>query len=420
VAKKLVRSWCIQGVGWYALTEIAARVIVEGTFVMVLWWLGAGLLGTFLGWLVFHTAMWFVFYGGFMRMWIVLGFASTLQKLQDHYARLEVRARRQRMFRLVFVRGSTARGEMNARSDIDIMLIPRKGILAKVLGILFLWGLRTESMLRRIPVEARWIDLERYAPYHHIGETPRVLYHDPGPDASALRRLTTRGLLVAFSGIDGSGKTTVARKLVAGLKERGVDAVYLWGHRQAWYTQDAGPNLSFAILFESLWKRIGRKIANLDRHAFAKLVYDIATATDYLYVVWKVAQLRRPNRVVVADRYVADVLAYLRSWAPLKVTVEGLLVGMAPEPDLAILFALDPTTVRERKKENSEAQLRRFGDEYRALVPFLHLVSVDARPPVDEVYAQVRKIVEAQLGLSASSAPQVPKRSKIPAAGASG
>src|SRR5262245_31030289 len=35
-----------------------------------------------------------------------------------------------------------------------------------------------------------------------------------------------RGLLIAFEGIDGAGKTTQARRLVSDLTERGVPAIY--------------------------------------------------------------------------------------------------------------------------------------------------------------------------------------------------
>ena len=407
IVKKLVRSWFIQGIGWYALTEVAARALLEGGALIALWTLGYSLPAILLLWVGFHTLVWFVLYGGFMRIWIVLGFSAPLSRLRAHFERLDRRAKTQSIFRYMFVRGSTARGEMNERSDIDIIMVPRGSGRSLALGILFLWGLRVESMFRRVAVEARWIDLKRYAPWHHIEETPLVLYDAPDLVPNAAADLASRGILIAFSGLDGSGKSLIAKRLVPGLRERGYDAVYLWGHRQAWYTQEVGPDISFGILYESLWKRIGRRIADFGDHPFAKVMYDAATAADYAYIRWKIVQLLKPNRIVVADRYVADVLAYLRSWGPLKVTVEGLLVGMSAEPHLAILFDIDPVAARQRKQENPLAQLERFAKEYEALVPFLHLVRVDAGRSVEEVYAQVAGVLEERLGFPLSGSSSV-------------
>jgi len=403
VLKKLVRSWFIQGIGWYALIEVTARVILEGGFLLVFWFAGFPLLTIAIAWLAFHTLVWVVLYGGFMRTWIVLGFSKELPQLQAHYERLAARAKRQRLFRLVFVRGSTARGEMNVRSDIDIMLIPKPGLRSEILGVLFVWGLRVESLLRRIPVEARWIDAERYAPWHHIEETPLILHRDPDAYGTPQQRLASRGYLVSLSGLDGAGKTTVARRVVARLNEQGVHAVYMWGHRQPWFRGKNGPELSLGIVFESLWKRLGRRTADLERHPAAKSTYDLCTSLDYFYVRWRLSSLLRPSTIVVADRYAPDVISYLRSWGPLKVSLEGLLVGIAYPADLAILLDLSPEQALQRKRENSPRQLERFARAYNELRRFFSFVPVDATGSVDQVSSRVEQVLKERLGIRAAT-----------------
>ena len=425
VARKLVRSWFIQGIGWYALVEVAARALLEGGFVLAMVLMGLPWVALLAAWPVFHTAAWFVLYGGFMRTWIVLGVSRDLATLEAHQRRIAERLWRTSLFALTFFRGSSGRQRMNARSDIDVCLVPLGTSRARILGLLFLWGLRVESLVRRIPVEARWLDLPRYAPYHVIGESPLIVTRDSADRRPPAERLARDGILIAISGLDGSGKTTVARRVVAGLRQRGLDATYIWGHRQALLKPEIGPDISAGVLFESLWKRLGRKMDDLRRHGIAKFLYDVLTSLDYVYVRWKIALLLRPGTVVVSDRYVADVIAYLKSWGRLRITIEGLLVGIAPEPDVGILFEIEPEVALLRKTENSPAQLRRFAEEYASLKTFLGLVPVDASRSVDEVYAQVARVLVERAGLDLPPPGELPTRgastrSVAPAAAARG
>src|SRR3989442_6441067 len=85
------------------------------------------------------------------------------------------------------------------------------------------------------------------------------------PPASWSERLASRGILISISGIDGTGKTTVAHNVVSVFRERGFQASYFYGHRQPWYKPESRPGISFAALYESLWKRIGPSMEEWDR-----------------------------------------------------------------------------------------------------------------------------------------------------------
>lgn len=402
---KLVRSWCIQGIGWYALTEVAARTVLEASVVLAMAAAGVRGLSLVAGWLLAHTLLWFLLYGGFMRIWIVFGLSTRVPHLEAQLSRLRGRAGRQRLFRLVFLRGSASRRELNERSDIDVCVVPDPGVRAHALGVLALWGLRLEAVLRRYPVEARWLDAERYVPYHVIEETPLVLFRRQERPESWRERLANQGILLAFSGIDGSGKTTVAKRLIASLRAEGFHAEKFWGHRQAWVKPRSGPDLGLAVLFESLWRRIGRQVPEFERHPSVKIAHDLLNVVDYVYVRWRVSDSLRPNTILLCDRYVADVIAYLRTLGPLKVTIEGLLLGLSREPDIAILFHIDPKAALARKQENTLEELDRFTREYIALRDFLGLEVVDASGSVDDVYAQVARILKSRLDWDVTAPP---------------
>ena len=405
VGRRLLRAWALQGVTWYGLMEIAMRGILEGSLVIALAIAGFPLLSILVAWLLFHTAAWFVLYGGFHLTWKLLGLAAGTARIEAHVDRLRTRTPRARSWQTVILRGGVARGDLDDRSDIDLLLVPKAAMLRKVAGILHLWTIRVESILRRVPVEARWIDSPKYVPYHLQGEPIVVLAETARP--VPLGRLGDRGLLVTFSGIDGSGKTTVAKQVVVNLRAEGVDITRFWAHRQAWLRPSVGPDLGLAVLFESYWKRLGRGMEDLRQHGRVRSIYDALTVLDYVYVRLRLVRMLRPHTVVLCDRYVADVITYLKAWGPLRPSLEGILVGLSREPDLAILFELTPQLALERKAENPEQQLAAFAREFEALTPKLGLVSVDAGNPVDQVVAEVLRLLAVRLGLASGSQPKV-------------
>src|SRR2546428_5688786 len=121
-----------------------------------------------------------------------------------------------------------------------------------------------------------------FAPIMETVETPPSANRPP--PASWSERLASRGILISISGIDGTGKTTVAHNVVSVFRERGFQASYFYGHRQPWYKPESRPGISFAALYESLWKRIGRSMDEWDRHRWSRTAYQALTILDYVYV----------------------------------------------------------------------------------------------------------------------------------------
>ncbi len=396
VIRKLAKSWLVQNLGWSTAAEALARLTLEGFFCLLLWALGVGFLAVVAYWIGFHTLVWLFLYGGYSRIRVVLGISAPTARLHAYLERAKRTVAGRAAFREIVLRGSAAGRGLSEHSDIDILFVPEKSLGSKVRGMLFMWGLRADSVLRRVPLQARWLDLEGYVPTQVIGESPVDLKgRAPKPDWGT--RLASRGLLVAFSGIDGSGKTTAAHKLVSDLRSRGFDAVYFYGHRQAWYVKERPPQFSMSIGFEEVWKRIGHGMEDLVSHRRAKLVYDWLNCVDYLYVRWKLSELLRPGRIVVADRYVADVLADLALLGPVHESVAGFLLGVPFQPDVALLFVIDPADAMSRKREWPLSRLERLDSEFRGLDPLVELVDIDATPPEEQVGAEINRLIVSRL-----------------------
>ncbi|OGS49191.1 MAG: hypothetical protein A3K68_03785 [Euryarchaeota archaeon RBG_16_68_13] len=401
---RLLRNWAIQSINWYALTEVLAQIVLEGGFVVLLGLLGFSPWTILVAWILFHTAAWIFLYGGFMIVWKLFRFETDVSRLEAYRDRVAQNLRREPSLRIALLRGSAARGELGTRSDVDFLGVPERTFRMKVRAILYWWGLRAGAALRRIPVEARWVDTERLVPYHVSGESPIVLKNNSAI-RDLRRRLTSHGLLVVFSGIDGSGKTTSAQDLVSSLNSRGLRAVYFYGHRPAYLR--GGAHVSFAIAFKSFWRRSGRALPELEKHRRAKLAFDIATLLDYIYVQWKLSHVLRPNTIVVSDRYVADVIAYLRFLGPVKESLAGLLVRYSHEPDVAMFFDIRPEEALKRKQEQTPEELDKFARGYADLREILGLAAIDASRSVSEVRMHVEQIMAKELQLPSPVAPGI-------------
>lgn len=216
------------------------------------------------------------------------------------------------------------------------------------------------------------------------------------PDQAGAARRRLRGHLVTFSGLDGSGKTTVATWLVEALREHGVRATYFYGHRPSYHRDQKVRSLS--ILFRAIWRHIGRVPEELREHPRAKVVYDFLTFLDYVLVQRKLARHLRPDTVVLVDRYVYDVIMYLRFLGPSHPALEWMLLAISPRPDVEIFFDIDPETALGRKQEQTPAELQRFAAVYRDLRRVWSPVVVDARASLHEVLSEVGTIVENELG----------------------
>ena len=198
-----------------------------------------------------------------------------------------------------------------------------------------------------------------------------------------------RGRFITFEGIDGSGKTTIVRRIGAGLRKRGYKVVLTSEPTRTWlgdavrksYEDDVGP-LAEAFLF----------LADRARH------------TD------EIRGWLRAGAIVISDRYADSTYAY--QGARLKGTVRNpirwLQAVSAPaviEPDLTILLDVFPRLGLRRiagRKRKVRFEKERFLTEvarnYRRLAKGRRYVAIDGSRSAAEVTADVMRAIERRLG----------------------
>lgn len=219
-------------------------------------------------------------------------------------------------------------------------------------------------------------------------------------DAAALARAIAardqrRGLLVAFEGPDGAGKTTQQRLLRTWLRSEGHDvATSRWAS-------------------SPLVRPLIRSRAKL--RALSAAEYSLLHAIDFRH---RLETVMLPalwaGRTVLADRYLFTALA---RDAARGLELDWLLQAYAPLvwPDLVIYFALDARDSHRRVvatgaprfyqagqdvtgMANPEASYARFIDrvitDYENLSVIFQFVKVDGSQPVYRLHQQVRDLVQ--------------------------
>lgn len=189
------------------------------------------------------------------------------------------------------------------------------------------------------------------------------------------------GRLIAFEGLDQSGKQTQAERLAAMLRDRGYDTL----------------QLSFPDYATPIGSEIGRALRN-EREYGADVMQLLYVANRYEFKS-RIERMLGRDGIVVCDRYVASSVAYGEAqgldpaWL---VQVQQFL----PQPDLTILLDIAPATAVGRKStgrdryERDLAMLERVRASYgrQAAGGWLRL---DGERDRDTISGEIATAVEA-------------------------
>ncbi|WP_397541375.1 dTMP kinase [Roseovarius salis] len=203
------------------------------------------------------------------------------------------------------------------------------------------------------------------------------------------------GLFVSFEGIDGSGKSTQARRLAEALQGQGVEVVL---------TREPGGSPGAEEIRKLLLE------GESDRWSpETEILLFTAARRDHLEKV--ITPALAAGQVVICDRFADSTRMYqgLRG-ADLRVLVDRLhelMIGR--EPDLTLVVDIDPATGLERAlgRRGGEERFESFGVELQQTLRegFLQLAYacperfriIDGARPVDEVAADIRTVVSSCL-----------------------
>ena len=198
--------------------------------------------------------------------------------------------------------------------------------------------------------------------------------------------LTTTGHLIAFEGLDQSGKQTQAERLLEAFRSSGRTAEFLTFPE---YTTKIGAEIGDALQ--------GKRDYQPDT---LQLLY-IANRFEFRP---HILQWLEAGTMVVCDRYLASSIAYGEAQG---VDVAWLtdIQRLLPQPSLTLFMDMSPSVSLTRKKadrdkfERDMPLLGRVRESYARQSQAPNWVRIDAEKAKDAVSADVLSAVRSRLGL---------------------
>ncbi|TLM82642.1 thymidylate kinase [Pseudarthrobacter sp. NamE2] len=185
-------------------------------------------------------------------------------------------------------------------------------------------------------------------------------------------------MILVLSGIDGSGKSTAARALVAGVRAGGGKAVLLNNH--------AGRR-TMSVVSSRLGVRLPGRLADCIETTFR---------------VWNVlvshARASRFEGLVVMDRHLYCQLALRNTKGLARGRFLPWLLSALPRPAAAVHLELDPAEAHRRiTARGTDAEtledLTAFRDGYRNLPEYESFIKVDAAVPAQDLVRSLQRVL---------------------------
>lgn len=207
-----------------------------------------------------------------------------------------------------------------------------------------------------------------------------------------------RGILIAIEGIDGSGKTTIAKQLRKNLMRRNIKTTVLRSSSGYTFYWKTVTNIKKLMLTD------GKKLSpSIDQ--------SLHTLEFITYAQYEIPKLLRVSDVVIADRYVLSRIALCRWDTKLHNSIPESIVATAVKNGVLLkprfVFYLDiPTNkslarikLRNTKPEEKEkaSNLKRVRSEIKKIIANnafgYNIIRIDARKPIAEIVAIIKEIV---------------------------
>ena len=219
------------------------------------------------------------------------------------------------------------------------------------------------------------------------------------------QKITRRPLLISFSGVDGSGKSTQIENLRAALHSAGMTTSLLafWDNVVVGVKYREG----FVHKVYKSERGIGAPGKPVNRRDKNMRGWHLTFARHFLYLLdalnlrGVIARERRRSAadVIILDRYIFDELSNLNLANPLSRRFVKFVQAVVPQPDIAYLLDADPDAAYARKPEYPVEFMKKCRRAYFALATLLGTMTVIPALSLPEAKIAVLKAAEQKLAI---------------------
>lgn len=185
--------------------------------------------------------------------------------------------------------------------------------------------------------------------------------------------------LIVFCGVDGAGKTTLAKELIKYLKKQGLKPGFIHGHGYGVSQNSFG-------LDEMRVKSLRSLFRLLVPFAFF----------DNLFTYYFKYKPILSNKTLVCDRYFYDKLARMMHYGICSQFIAKIYLKLLPKPNFVFFLDIDPKKALRRKKEYSSKELFVFKKIYQFLAKNLKASIINTNLPLDTCIQKIIEHVETQ------------------------
>ncbi len=219
---------------------------------------------------------------------------------------------------------------------------------------------------------------------------------------------------ICFIGIDGSGKTTLAKALIKFSNKNGNYYHYVWAHNQPIFVAPFRKAWQLIFLrnknmftnyddYNETKKRVARKSIILN--AFYLFIHSVD------YILWIVLRVQLPllfGRRIVCDRYVYDVAVNLSLLLDYQfqetVKFINIYFKYIPKPDLVFLIDVPEEVAFKRKNDiPSLSYLRDRRIIYSELARLYSICKLDGTTGIDRLYQLIQENIKHRFPKCANS-----------------
>jgi len=212
------------------------------------------------------------------------------------------------------------------------------------------------------------------------------------------------GSLICFTGIDGSGKTTLAKEINQYLNNQGFKSVYVYGRIYPFFSRLLmGIGRIFILkkkksdIFADYDTYISTKQKKLNHSLLGKIYVSTMLLEQIFQIYIKIVPRLLLGRIILCDRYIFDTvitdLAVDFRYTNEDVTRQiKFLLYFVPKPDLIFFLDIDEETAFSRK--NDIPDIRYIVDRKKVYISQLdsfNIMKINARDSVPNIRDEVLK-----------------------------